>query len=56
MLPSLMLASLCAQVRARFVERFTIGAPSAGGEVQGPAIQGMEVICACTRACPQEAL
>lgn len=56
MLPSLMFASLCAQVRARFVERFTIGAPSAGGEVQGPAIRGMEVICACTRACLQEAL
>ena len=27
-----------AQVRARFVERFTMGAPFSGGEVQGPAI------------------
>ena len=51
-----MFAFPCAQVRARFVERFTIGAPSAGGEVQGPAIQGMEVMRACIRACLQDAL
>ena len=30
-----------AQVQARFVERFTMGAPFSGGEVQGPAIQDM---------------
>jgi len=29
------------QVRARFVERFSMGAPFSGGEVQGPAIQDM---------------
>ena len=29
------------QVRARFVERFSMGAPFAGGEVKGPAIQDM---------------
>lgn len=27
----------CAQVRARFVERFSMGAPYSGGEVRGPA-------------------
>ena len=29
-----------AQVRARFVERFSMGAPVMGGEVRGPAITG----------------
>jgi hypothetical protein len=29
------------QVRARFVERFSMGAPFAGGEVHGPAIRDM---------------
>ena len=33
--------SRSAQVQARFVERFTMGAPFSGGEVQGPAIQDM---------------
>jgi hypothetical protein len=28
-------------VRARFVERFSMGAPFAGGEVHGPAIRDM---------------
>lgn len=28
------------QVRARFVERFSMGAPVMGGEVRGPAITG----------------
>lgn len=29
------------KVRARFVERFSMGAPFAGGEVRGPAIKDM---------------
>jgi hypothetical protein len=29
------------QVRARFVERFSMGAPFAGGEVRGPVIKDM---------------
>lgn len=29
------------QVRARFVERFSMGAPFAGGEVHGPVIKDM---------------
>ena len=34
-------ATCAPQVQARFVERFTMGAPFSGGEVQGPAIQDM---------------
>lgn len=30
------------QVRARFVERFSMGAPFAGGEVKGPAIGDLQ--------------
>jgi hypothetical protein len=29
------------KVRSRFVERFSMGAPFAGGEVRGPAIRDM---------------
>lgn len=32
---------VCLQVRARFVERFSMGAPFAGGEVRGPVIKDM---------------
>jgi hypothetical protein len=40
-------ALLCCwlQVRARFVERFSMGAPFAGGEVRGPAIRDMSDRC-----------
>lgn len=37
----LTLSPLSIQVRARFVERFSMGAPFAGGEVRGPAIRDM---------------
>ncbi len=53
------------QVRARFVERFSMGAPFAGGEVVGPAIGDLHekvswvekfvaqgaCVCACVHAC-----
>ncbi len=33
---------VCVQVRARFVERFSIGAPLTGGSVVGPAIEDLQ--------------
>jgi hypothetical protein len=35
------MVSSASQVRARFVERFSMGAPFAGGEVRGPVIKDM---------------
>ena len=39
-LPCLCCCAPWPQVRARFVERFSMGAPVMGGEVRGPAITG----------------
>ncbi len=38
--PLCTLPPVLTQVRARFVERFSMGAPVMGGEVRGPAITG----------------